>query len=65
MYKYKVTFFDRMDKVVRASRVVPDKGFFMFYTYEPGAIFQSAKLVASFPMADVKAVECVEGEAHD
>lgn len=64
MYKYEVSFHDRVPQIVQASRVIPDKGFFMFYTYEPGAIFQSAKLVASFPMEMVKGVVCVDGEAH-
>lgn len=60
MHTYRVSFYSGKPRDVVASRVIPDKGFFMFYTYEPGAIFQVAKLVATYPMQDVRAVECID-----
>lgn len=64
MYKYQIEFHDRKPLTIQASRVIPDKGLFMFYTYKPGTIFSATKLVASFPMERVKSVVCVDGGAH-
>lgn len=62
MHKYKVTFVNSRPKEIQATRVIPDNGFFMFYTYEPGAIFQASKLVACFPFHEIRSVECIERE---
>lgn len=60
MHTYRVSFYNSKPKDVVASRVIPDKGFFMFYIYEPGAIFQAAKMVACYPMETVRGVECID-----